>query len=251
MEQLYPVYRSGLPLESIYDDLELPLTRDDRSYVALNMVTSIDGKITLDQSHQMQKIGSLLDRRLMLRLRRHFDGVLRGARTIRANPSPLDLPRELTAMRREAGQTDQPVSIVVSGSLDLPVSSAFFRQEQRIIVLTTTASNPQKREELRHVADVEVVGEDAIDVDEALVRLRRKYGIERLLVEGGASLNYAFIEAQALDSIFWTLAPKVGGFAKDLTMVEGPHLLQPVPTFTLRTLFHHENELFFHWSTNR
>lgn len=251
MEQLFPIHRTQLVPEKIYDDLKLLSVHHTRPYVAINMVSSIDGKITIERGHQAQKLGSSTDRALMAGIRYHFDGVLRGAETVRANPTFPGLPQELATKRTAEGRSDQPLAVVVSGSLNLPVESEYFRQRERVVALTVESSDPGERDRLRRYAEVEVVGEDELDLDMALTRLRDRFGIERLLVEGGAAINYAFLKAGVVDSIFWTLAPKITGKSEDLTMVEGPEVLRPFSHFALATLFHHENELFFHWASVR
>src|SRR5690625_5236553 len=149
MEQLFPVYRPNLQPRHIYDNVNLPDFYDDRPYVAINMVSSVDGKITLNQTHQEQKLGSPLDRELMLRIRTHFVGVLRRAETVRANPSLSNLPHELTELRRQKGKPAQPRTIVASRSLDLPITSDYFQREPRVILLTPAASDPAKRDDPR------------------------------------------------------------------------------------------------------
>lgn len=247
MEQLYPHYRANLVPDGIYDALSLPPAGAERPYVAINMVTSIDGKITLGKEHQKRKLGSQLDRRLMVRLRAHFDAVLRGAETVRAGRRFPGVPEELARLRARQGKPEQPLAVVISGSLDLPLDSEFFAVKERVLVMTAEAADPRRRREVEKRAALEVVGESRVDLVQALRLLRERYGIRRLLVEGGARVNYAFVEEGCLDSLFCTLAPKLSGFSEDLTMIEGPALLEPTPRFTLRTLYHHEDELFFHW----
>src|SRR5690606_25821139 len=109
------------------------------------------------------------------------------------------------------------------------LDSEFFAAKERVLVLTTEASDPQRRREVEERAAVEVVGETRVDVARALRLLREQYGVKRLLVEGGARVNYAFVQQGCLDSLFCTLASKLSGFSEDLTMIEGPALLQPTP----------------------
>lgn len=251
VKQLFPNFRTGLDPLSIYDGLELTSVDPERPYVAINMVTSIDGKITLDGGHQVQKLGSPVDRGLMLQLRSHFDAVLRGAGTVRANPSFPGVSPQLAQTRTQRGDAPQPLAVVLSGSLDVPVDGEIFSQRDRVVVFTTESSDPAARDGLRRYAEVEVAGDDAIDVDAMLRRLKERYGVERLLVEGGANVNYAFFAARAVDSLFCTLAPKISGMETDVAMVQGPTLLRPVPSMALRSLFYHEDELFFHWSARR
>ncbi len=246
MEQLYPVRRSVADPLSIYDDLQLPGEMEGRPFVAVNMVSTVDGKITLNKKERAEPIGSPVDRELMKRIRFHFDAVLRGAETVRANPHFPGVPGPLADRREHAGKSRQPLGVIVSGSLDLPFESPYFEAGPAVI-LTTASSDPEKRRLASRYARVEVAGEDAVDPRRALDILYREYGVKRLLVEGGAALNYSFARSGALDLLFWTLAPKIGGFGEDLTMVSGPTVIRPLPRLELESLYLHQDELYFCW----
>lgn len=251
LEQLYPVCRSIDDPLSIYDDLELSPGQDGAPFVAVNMVSTVDGKITLNKKERAEPIGSPVDRELMKRIRVHFDAVIRGAETVRANPFFPGVPEDLVPRRERAGRSAQVLGVVVSASLDLPLESQYFTVTPRPVVLTTESSDPKRRRAVEEYAHVEVVGEKSVDPERALEVLSRKYGVRTVLVEGGAALNYAFFEKGLIDMLFWTLAPKVGGFDQDLTMVMGPQLLKPVPRLSLESLYVHEDELYFRWRVER
>lgn len=246
MEQLYPVRRAVSDPLTIYDDIELPEGCGDKPFVAVNMVTTVDGKITLNKKERAEPIGSQVDRELMKRIRVHFDAVVRGAETVRANPYFPGVPEPMADRRERHGKSRQPLGVIVSGSLDLPFASPYFDAAVPVI-LTTASSDPRKREEASRRAHVEIAGEDELDPVRALEILYAKYGVRRLLVEGGAALNYTFAQRGALDLLFWTLAPKISGYREDLTMIAGPALITPVPKLELETLYFHEQEFYFCW----
>lgn len=249
MEQLYPEWRKVADPYSIYDHLELPESMPGRPFVAVNMVSTVDGKITLDRTEKAEPLGSPLDRALMGRLRVHFDAVLRGAETVRANPYFPGVPKERVEQREGAGMSRQPLGVVASASLNLPFDSPYFKgAEAPPVVLTTETAPPAKREEAARHARVEIVGAENVDAKLALRTLYEVYGVRRLLLEGGAALNYWFAKEGLIDLYFWTLAPKISGYVDDLTMIEGASLIRPVPRLRLDALFHHEGELFFRWA---
>lgn len=250
MEQLYPERVPIADPHSIYDDLELPAAMPGRPFVALNMVSTVDGKITLDRSERAVPLGSPVDRELMKRLRVHFDAVLRGAETVRANPYFPGVSAEEEGRRQAAGRERQPLAVVASGSLELPFDSSFFTRGPSPPVILTIGSAPAERRAVAaRRARVEVVGEEQVEPRLALKVLYEKYGVRRLLLEGGAALNFWFAQEGLIDVYFWTLAPKISGFSQDLTMIEGPRLIRPVPRLRLETLHHHEGELYFRWAS--
>ncbi|MFS8640791.1 MAG: dihydrofolate reductase family protein [Symbiobacteriaceae bacterium] len=114
-------------------------------------------------------------------------------------------------------------------------------------MLACRAAPPERVEQLRRVATVEVVGEDRVEIRAALARLREGFGVRRLLSEGGPTVNYGLLEAGMVDELFWTVAPKVVGYAQDLTMVMGERPLDPPVRLSLLSAFWHEGELFLRY----
>ena len=53
-------------------------------------------------------------------------------------------------------------------------------------------------------------GEDEIDIEEALTKLRKYFGINKLLLEGGSILDGAFQRAGIIDELSLVMAPIVG-----------------------------------------
>lgn len=252
MIRLYPPPAPGEPPPeaepaSIYDGVELPAAAG-RPGVALNMVSTVDGKTTLGRGRVRGPIGSRVDRELMRRLRAGADAVARGAGTLRANPRYPKVPDDLAAARARRGEPPQPLLVVVSGSCDLPLDApAFAEAPRRPVVLTTRAADPRRVAAARERADVVVAGEDGLDLPEALAWLLRERGVRRLLLEGGPTLNHAFLAAGMVDELFWTVAPKVAGYGEDLTLVHGPRLLEPMPALELVTAWFHGGELFLRY----
>lgn len=246
MQQVYPVQRS-LDLEDVYTDLmfEPP---EDRPYVILNMVSSIDGKTTINGELRKVRIGSSADRRLMEWIRLPCDMVLRGAETVRVNPAYAGVSDDLVARRQARGLPGQPLVGVVSASCNLPVDKPLFVDPpRRPVVITAEQAPTEQLYSLSEKADVLQAGEARVDPERALTLLQEKYGVRRLLLEGGPRLNYDFLRAGLVDEIFWTVAPKLIGREKDKTMVEGRDVFHPMPSARLVTAFLHNDEFFLRY----
>ncbi|HEY8393924.1 MAG TPA: dihydrofolate reductase family protein [Thermaerobacter sp.] len=248
MQQLYPVSRAWPDPLTIYDEVTFPDGPPHRPYVVINMVSTVDGKVTTGRGAIREPIGSKVDHGLMARLRAPVDAVLRGAGTVRAYDVPPRVPEEYARRRRRQGLPPQPLPVVISGSCDLDPEARFFREApRRPLVLTTRAAPVERVEALREVADVEYAGEDRVEVRAALARLREGYGIHRLLVEGGPRVNYHLFAAGLVDELFWTVAPKIVGYDRDMTMVMGERPLNPPLRLSLVTAFWHEGEFFLRY----
>ena len=111
---------------------------------------------------------------------------------------------------------------VVSGSLDLDETSSYFTEAWEPPLVYTSASAPPGRvAALRDVADVQVAGERAVDM-EVMARHLGSLGIRCAVVEGGGILNGYLLGADLIDELNLTLAPMlVGGLAR--RAVAGPH----------------------------
>lgn len=252
MQRLFPTTKASVSPTDIYDDVHFPLGNGDRPYVALNMVSTVDGKTTLDQGRVQGPIGSSVDRALMGRLRIAVDAVMRGAGTVRKSPRYPGVSKELEYRRIERGLARQPLAIVVTASGDLPLDAPFFTDAPRkpLVIAPKTLAD-KLRKPLASVADTLFAGEETVDLSQAMKRLYDTYGITRLLSEGGPRLNYECVQRQLLDELFWTVAPKLAGNAADLTLVHGPALLKPLPRLQLLSAYALDGELFLRYKLMR
>lgn len=179
----------------------------ERPFVAVNMVSSADGKATLEG--RTAPMSAAADRQLFHHLRAATDGILVGAGTVRTERyGQVTKTDELRAERVRNGVREHAVAVIVtrSGNIDPGLG----------------------------------VMQDAVIVDdplEALPRLRREQGIRSLLCEGGPHLNSTLFAGGLVDELFLTVAPTIAGPGESLTIVEGIALAEPVG---LRLLSVHE-----------
>jgi len=98
------------------------------------------------------------------------------------------------------------------------------------------------------VATLHLVGETRVDITQVVQILHTHYEVRYLLVEGGGTLNFYFFDADMVDEIFLTLAPKVKGGAHLPTMVDGAGLpRERVPQYTLLSAYLEGSELFLRY----
>ncbi len=203
IDRLWPDPVPGIALDEAYADLALPSPPGDRSYVAINMVTSVDGRAQLGET--AEGLGSRADRRLMRLLRAGFDAVASGAGTLRATGIWPRVPDELSARRVAAGRSAQPVSVVIAGEHRVPLEAWHGSDERRLLVVGS--GNPQQESpgvELLRAATPQP------DPRWLLDELRRR-GIATVLLEGGPTTNAAFLAADCIDEVFWTVGATLLG----------------------------------------
>jgi riboflavin-specific deaminase-like protein len=190
-----------------------------RPFIAVNMVSSADGKATL--AGRTAPMSSEADRELFHNLRAAADGILVGAGTVRIERyGPVTKSEELAAKRRREGVRPDAVAVIVSGSLNLPADLPLLQDHGSTVFIVTESDAV-----LPDVAaTVQYVREPVLD---ALRWLRGEQGIRSLLCEGGPTLNSTLFAENLVDELFLTIAPTVVGSGETLTIVEGPPLPAP------------------------
>jgi riboflavin biosynthesis pyrimidine reductase len=166
--------------------------------VRVNMIFSADGAAAF--GGRAGPLSCPLDQQLLKTLRGFADVVLVGAGTARAeNYGPVRLT--------DAGRTAPPPIAVISRSGRLP-SRLFDDPDQPPIVVTCAHAAAARDERSDDGRRVLVAGEESVDVARAVALLRAR-GMQRVLCEGGPTVLDALVEADAVDEICVTLAPKL------------------------------------------
>ena len=223
--RLHPLPPREISAHRIYEDLELPPSgrrASRRPYVLINMVSSLDGRTTVEG--KALSIGSETDRQVMRTLRSRADAVMIGANTLRAERLSLGLDEPARS---------QPIAIILTNTGDLPLESNLIRHErQKVLVLVPESCPEEVMRKVGWCGDVAVLGVPtaqggAIDLGAALEVLKDEHAVGLLLIEGGPTLNHALISEGLADELFLTLAPKLlaGSSSEELTILEG----QPLP----------------------
>jgi 2,5-diamino-6-hydroxy-4-(5-phosphoribosylamino)pyrimidine 1'-reductase len=197
----------------------------ERPHVSINMAMTVDGKIT-SARREYPRITSVFDRERMDRLRAEADAVLVGAGTMRADNPKLHVRSEtMRAHRRSLGKPDALVKVLVTASGDLDAGCRFFDESDggARIVATVEEAPKERVRALEERAEVWRLGRGRVDLGALLGRLLER-GVERLLVEGGGELNWAFVEAELVDELYVTIAPSLLGGREAPTLLEGPGL---------------------------
>lgn len=209
----------------------------DRPFVRCNMISALDGAISVNGRSGM--LGGPADRRVFQVLRSLADVVVVGAGTARAEGyGPARLDERLRELRIRRGQRQVPPLALVTRSGNLNWSAPFFTEaEERPIVFTAggvgeVAAETRVRGD--GVADVVVAGDDRVDPRLVLDHLQRA-GHRSVLLEGGPALNADFVHAGLLDELCLTLSPRLAA-GDGPRVLAGPELVPPLELHIVRLL---------------
>jgi riboflavin-specific deaminase-like protein len=220
---------------------------DDRPYLVLNMVSSADGKATIQG--RTRALGSEADRALFHHLRTQVDAVLVGAGTLRIERYGrlVRLP-ELREKREREGLAPDPLAVVVSGRLLLPADIPLLADpDSRVVVITATEGELEGC-----AADVSYLRstDPGLELAPHLRALRTEHGVRSILCEGGPTLNWTLLREGLVDELFLTVSPQLAGGAEVPTIVTGDPLAEPL-RLDVVSLHAGEGELFLRYNVHR
>jgi riboflavin-specific deaminase-like protein len=244
MQLLYPDARPTSPAE-LATGLRLgDKAPSDRPYLVLNMVSSLDGKATLDW--RTKGLSTELDRELFHRLRTQGDAIMVGAGTVRAERyGRMAKNEELRSAREAEGLAADPLAVIVSARLDLPADLPMFGEAaQRVVIAThSDAELPETEAEI-------VYERSGDDLPLLMARLREQHGVRSVVCEGGPTLNSHLFAAGLVDELWLTLNPKVLGGAAAFTIVAGRELVDPAELEAI-SIAQGGGDLFTRWQIRR
>ncbi|WP_458403567.1 2,5-diamino-6-(ribosylamino)-4(3H)-pyrimidinone 5'-phosphate reductase [Methanobrevibacter sp.] len=189
-----------------------------RPHVILNAAMTLDGKIATATGSS--NISGEEDLKRVHEIRKDCDGIMVGIGTVLA-----DDPR-LTVHKIDANPCDNPVRVVVDSKCRTPVDARITNADTRTIIACANAykddfiSSERYEEFKRRGVRFFWSGDERVDLTSLMSYLHEE-GIEKLMLEGGATLNFSMIKAGLIDEISICIAPMVVGGADAKTFFDG------------------------------
>jgi 2,5-diamino-6-(ribosylamino)-4(3H)-pyrimidinone 5'-phosphate reductase len=197
----------------------------NRPFVFINVAMTADGKIDTFQ-RQGAAISSPRDKDRVDQLRAGADAVMVGGKTLLNEDPKLTVKSEaLREERLTRGLSPNPVKVGVVTQANLRADSQFLNTGPADIVIFTTRRTSKRSLSwlTSRRVDVYVDDEQQVNLERALATLN-ELGIRRLMVEGGARLNFELIRLRLVDEITAFVAPTIFGGESSPTMAAGPGL---------------------------
>jgi 5-amino-6-(5-phosphoribosylamino)uracil reductase len=177
----------------------------DRPYTLLSCSVSIDGYIANVASRLLLSNEADFDR--VDSVRASCDAILVGAATVRIdNPRLLVRSQARREERAARGLAASPMKVTVTRRAELDAHADFFTVgDAEKIVYCASPRVADARQRLGPVATV-VDGGDTVDMQRLSADLAAR-GVERLMVEGGATVHTQFLTEDLVDELQLVVAP--------------------------------------------
>jgi 2,5-diamino-6-(ribosylamino)-4(3H)-pyrimidinone 5'-phosphate reductase len=197
----------------------------DRPFVFINVAMTADGKIDTFE-RKGSAISSAGDKQRVDKLRAESNAVMVGGRTLLDEDPKLTVKSDaLRAQRVARGLSPNPVKVGVVSEANIKPNSTFLTAgPARIVIFTTQRTSKDRLAFLRsRGVAVYIHGAEKVDLPAALATLK-ELGIQRLMVEGGATLNFELLKLRLIDEITVYIASMIFGGESAPTMAAGPGL---------------------------
>lgn len=189
-----------------------------RPYVILNAAMTLDGKIATQTGSS--NISGKKDLERVHEIRKECDAIMVGIGTVLA-----DDPR-LTVHKIDADPEDNPVRVVVDSKFRTPIDARITNSDAKTIIAGARAYKDEfiasEKHDVFKKRGVKFFfsGDGRVDLV-ALMSYLHEEGIDKLMLEGGSTLNFSMIKAGLIDEIRICVAPMVVGGANAKTFFDG------------------------------
>lgn len=183
-----------------------------RPHVIMSAAISLDGKIATRTGDS--KLSSKSDIKRVHKLRSEVDAILVGKNTIlQDNP--------MLTVRHVRGKN--PVRIVLDSQGQIPTSSKLIQTSYYIPTIIAVSKKAPKKNLAklgRFPVDIVIAGKTKVELKQ-LLRFLRKQNIRTILLEGGGTTNWDFVNQGLIDEAIITITPYLVGGKEAKTLVDG------------------------------
>lgn len=197
------------------------MTKTERPFVFINAAMSADGKISTSKGTQT-RISGKQDRDRVDALKAESDAIMVGIGTVLAdNPSLTVKSKKRREARKEAGKDENPIRIVVDSRARTPLEAeVLVKGEGKRIIAVSQRAVLEDINRLGTKAEILICGTEEVDLKRLLYELWLR-DVRRLMVEGGATLNWSLIAQGLVDELYTYVGNIILGGRTAPTLVGG------------------------------
>ncbi|PIN96047.1 MAG: 2,5-diamino-6-(ribosylamino)-4(3H)-pyrimidinone 5'-phosphate reductase [Nitrosopumilus sp. CG10_big_fil_rev_8_21_14_0_10_33_7] len=212
-----------------------------RPHVILSAAISIDGKIATRIGDS--KLSSKKDKIRIHKLRSTVDAILVGKNTVHRDDP-------LLTVRYAKGKN--PIRIILDSNGTIDVNSKILQTSGKvptIIAVSKKISKSNLQKLKKFPVEIIITGENSVNIKSLMNNLNKRK-IKTILVEGGGTVNWQFIQNNLFDEILITIAPFIIGGTNAITFVQGRGFdkITQSPRLRLNVIKKLENSLILHYT---
>jgi 2,5-diamino-6-(ribosylamino)-4(3H)-pyrimidinone 5'-phosphate reductase len=191
----------------------------DRPHVLMMSEITADGKLTLKRgasSKILMKYMAPETEILLHKTRAAYDAIMVGANTIRIDNSFL-------TVRLVPGKS--PLRVIPCSMADIPLDSNVLKKDAPTVIAVCEAA-PKEHIDAIAAKGVHVViaGKEHVELPLLMRILKERFGVKKLMIEGGPTLNWHMLHDKLVDEIRLIHLPFIVGGSDTPSLVGGMHI---------------------------
>lgn len=202
-------------------------------YVALKYAMTADGKIATTTGAS-RWISNESSRHHAHTLRHQYSSILVGIETVLQDDPLLNCRIE---------HATQPLRIICDSRLRIPLESQICKTAKKYKTIIAYAQDVYEKKEALEALGLTLWQLPKENGQVSLTRLMKRVGemgIDSVLVEGGGTIHFSFLEENLGQKLYIYFAPKIFGGKDAKTPVGGKGILDPKDAFSLKLLKNQE-----------
>jgi len=194
-------------------------SKTPRPHVLMMSEITADGKLTLRKgasSKILMKYMAHETEILLHKTRAECDAIMVGSHTIKIDNSYL-------TVRLVPGKS--PLRVIPNSRADIPLDSNVLKPDAPTVIAVSRRAPADRVQAIRdRGAKVVVAGEDDLDLPLLMQILWKDFGVRKLMIEGGPTLNWHMLQDRLVDEIRLIHLPFIVGGADTPSLVGGMHI---------------------------
>ena len=219
-----------------------------RPFVFINSAMSADGKISSVNRTQV-RISGRADLARVDGLRASSNAIMVGLGTVLADDPGLRVKsKDHREARLDKGWPENPLRVVADSLARTPPDAKILGPG---CLIAASSSAPEDRlERLSSRCEIIKCGIEKVDLAELMAELYER-GIKRLMVEGGARLNWSLIRLGLVDELYVYIGGLVIGGESAPTLVDGQGFRESYPRLRLDSVERLDEGVLLKWSLEK